>query len=406
MKVLFITDNFPPERNASATRVYERAIYWKQWGHSVTVITCAPNFPEGRVFEGYKNRWYFTEVIDGIKVVRVKTFIAANKGFVSRILDFLSFMVMAFVVGLFQPRPNVLVSTSPQFFAAVGAWALAKIRRIPYVFELSDLWPASIKAVGAMQESFAIRMVEKLELFLYRQSKKVIALTASFKEDLISRGIDANKIVVIRNGVDISRYQPKEKNSQLMNEYGLVGKFIVSYVGTHGMAHALENVVNTANLFKDNSEICFMFVGAGAERDKLINKTKELGLKNILFIPSQPKEVISDYWSLSDVSLIHLKNDPVFSGVIPSKMFECMSMGIPMIFCGPSGEGSEIILGENAGVFAEPESPTALAEVIENLSKDKHKLEQLAASSLQAAPKYSREEQARSFIEVLSSAAQ
>ena len=161
MHILFLTENFPPEHNAPATHVYERACYWTRWGHRVTVVTSAPNFPEGRVHPGYRNRWYQTEEIEGIRVVRVKTFIAPNEGVVLRTLDFLSFMVAAFAAGLIQARPDVVVATSPQFFTAVAGWALSAVRGLPFIFELRDLWPDSIIAVGAMRESAAIRAMRR-----------------------------------------------------------------------------------------------------------------------------------------------------------------------------------------------------------------------------------------------------
>ena len=246
MRILFLTENFPPETNAAATRVFERACYWAEWGHEVTVLTCAPNFPDGQVYEGYKNRWRQVEEMQGIRVVRVKTFIAANRGTVKRMLDFLSFMVTAFAAGLFERRPDVIAATSPQFFAAVGGWALGFVRRVPFVFELGDLWPASIVAVGAMRPSLGLRMMEKLELFLYRRSAAVAALTHAFKRNLVARGIDAEKISVVINGVDTWRYGPRQRDPELANETGLADKFVVGYVGTHGMAHALVNVLDAA----------------------------------------------------------------------------------------------------------------------------------------------------------------
>src|SRR3990167_4887453 len=183
MKILFLTENFPPETNAAATRVFERACYWARWGNDVTIITCAPNFPQGKLYPNYKNSWHQTEVISGIRVVRVKTFIAPNKGTILRTLDFFSFLVTGIGAGLFQNKPDLIVATSPQFFAAVAGWMLGLIRRVPFVFELGDLWPASIAAVGAMREKFLLRMMEKLELYLYRKSAAIVALTNAFKDD-------------------------------------------------------------------------------------------------------------------------------------------------------------------------------------------------------------------------------
>ena len=208
MHILFLSDNFPPERNAPASRVYEHACYWVRWGHRVTVLTCAPNFPEGKVYAGYSNRWYQVEEVDGIRVVRVKTFIAKNEGVLLRIGDYLSFMVTGFLAGLLQTRPDVVVATSPQFFTVVAGWAVAALRRRPFVFELRDLWPASIHAVGALQASTALRLLERLELFFYRRAAKVVALTEAFKHDLVSRGIPAEHVEVVLNGFDFARYTP------------------------------------------------------------------------------------------------------------------------------------------------------------------------------------------------------
>ena len=266
MKILFLTENFPPETNAAATRVFERALYWVKAGHQVTVITCAPNFPQGALFEGYQNHWHQCEDMSGIQVVRVKTYISANRGVVRRSLDFLSFGLMGFIAGLFQPRPDIVAATSPQFFAAVAGWAIGACRRLPFIFELGDLWPASIAAVGAMKKGILLRLVEKFELFLYRRSVRVAALTHAFKKNLISRGINENKIDVVLNGVDLPRYAPQARDQLLAEEWHLRDKFVIGYVGTHGMAHGLSNVLDAAEKLKDNDHIRFLLAGAGAER--------------------------------------------------------------------------------------------------------------------------------------------
>ncbi|MBV9521891.1 MAG: glycosyltransferase family 4 protein, partial [Alphaproteobacteria bacterium] len=209
MHILFLTENFPPETNAAATRVHERAVYWVRWGHRVTVITSAPNFPQGRLFPGYKNHWHRRARIDGIDVVRVKTFIARNEGVGLRALDFLSFMASGYLAGLIEHRPDVVIATSPQFLTAVAGWLLGATRRIPFVFELGDLWPRSILAVGALRSRAAIAALEWIELFLYRRARAIIALTQAYKDDLVGRGILADKIRVIRNGADLPRYGPR-----------------------------------------------------------------------------------------------------------------------------------------------------------------------------------------------------
>ena len=182
MHILFLTDNFPPEGNAPATRTFEHTREWVKQGHKVTVITCAPNFPEGKVFDGYQNKWLSKERIEGIDVWRVKTYITANEGFLKRTLDFVSFMLSSFLFGLFSKKVDVVVGTSPQFFTVISAWALAKLKRVPFIFELRDIWPASITAVGAMKKSKMISLLEKIEMFLYRQADSIISVTHSFKK--------------------------------------------------------------------------------------------------------------------------------------------------------------------------------------------------------------------------------
>lgn len=401
MRILFFSDNYPPETNAAATRVHERAVYWVKWGHDVTVITCAPNFPHGRLFDGYKNKWHQEETIDGVRVVRVKTYIAANRGILRRTIDFLSFMVTGFWAGLRVERPDVIVSTSPQFFAAVAAWALCKVRQLPYVFELGDLWPASISAVGAMKPNIGLRLIEWLELRMYRDARAVIALTQAFKDNLVKRGIPENKIHVVINGVDLWRYGPRDRNASLISQLGISEKFVIGYVGTHGMAHALKNVLEAAKQLKNERRIQFLFVGAGAERDMLIAYAKENNLDNVTFLPSQPKEQMPNIWSICDVALVHLKNTPAFSEVIPSKIFESMGMGLPILMAAPEGEATQIISANNVGVCVPPENPGALANAAKVLASDFKQTQNYASNSYKTAPTYSREVQAEAVIKVL-----
>ena len=389
MHILFMTDNFPPEGNAPASRTYEHAVYWVSSGHKVTVITGAPNFPEGKLFKGYKNRWYCVEDMDGIRVVRVKTYITANEGFAKRTLDYMSFMVSSYIAGLFQKRPDVIVATSPQFFTVCSAWMLSVFRRRPFVFELRDLWPASIKAVGAMKDSRLIRALERLEMFLYQKAAAIVSVTNAFKTELVERGIDGSKIAVVINGVELSRYSPCEEDAALQREFDLEDKFVVGYIGTHGMAHALHRILEAADLLRDREEIVFLLVGGGAERETLLKRAEEMGLKNVRFAPRQPKEKMPAIWSLCDVSLIHLKNDPLFKSVIPSKIFESMGMGLPIILSLPAGESSRIIEGTGAGVVIPPEQPEKLALTVVELFEDRVKLEKLAKASAEAAAQHS-----------------
>lgn len=404
MRILFLSDNFPPESNAPATRLYEHAVHWVRAGHHVTVLTCAPNFPEGKVFPEYRNRWYFVEEMDGIRVVRVKTYITANEGFLKRTLDYMSFMVAAFIVGLFQKRPDVIVATSPQLFAALGAWMLAAVRRRPFIFELRDLWPASIVAVGALQDIRIVFWLEKLELFLYRQATSVVSVTSAFKADLTERGISEGKIAVVINGVDLDRYAPRPRDQDLALEYELHQKFVVGYIGTHGMAHALHRVLEAAELLRDWEDIVFLFVGGGATRAELLVQTTRMGLKNVRLIPRQPKELMPRVWSVCDVALIHLKNDSLFKAVLPSKIFEAMAMGLPILLVLPDGEAAAMIRETGAGIIVPPGKPELLATAVTELYNQPRRLDALRHASSEAAPNFSRKRQAEKMLAVFQAA--
>jgi colanic acid biosynthesis glycosyl transferase WcaI len=404
VRILFLTENFPPETNASATRVFERACYWVKWGHDVTVITCAPNFPEGRLYPGYRNRWRQVETIAGIRVVRVKTYIAANEGVLRRTLDFLTFMVSGFGAGLVERRPDVVMATSPQFFAAVAGWALGAVRRRPFIFELGDLWPASILAVGAIKSGFIIRQLERLELFLYRRAAVVVALTHAFKRDLMRRGIPEDHVAVVINGVDLPRYAPRPTDDALRAQWGLTGKFVVGYLGTLGMAHGLRNVLDAAEIMRSRDDVRFLLVGAGAEKAALQSEAVQRGLSNVVFVPPQPKDLMPRVWSVCDVGLVHLKNSPAFAEVIPSKMFEAMAMGKPILLVAPDGEATRIIEADGAGLCVAAEDPQALANAAVRLCDDAGLSARLAQNSLGAAPTHSRETQAHDVLTAIDAA--
>jgi colanic acid biosynthesis glycosyl transferase WcaI len=400
MHILFLTDNFPPEGNAPATRTFEHACEWVNKGHKVTVITCVPNFPEGKVFEGYKNKWLSKEKIDDINVWRVKTYITANEGFIKRTIDFISFMLSSLVFGLFTRKVDVVIGTSPQFFTVISAWALAKFKRIPFVFELRDIWPASITAVGAMKGSWVIKVLEKLELFLYHQADLITSVTHSFKLELQNRGVSADKIKVVLNGADLSKYKPlSEKDKAFAEEFQLQGKFVAGYVGTHGLAHALDSIIEAAELLKAEDDIKIMFAGGGADKARLEKLVEGRDLSNVVMLPKQPKENMQKIWSLCDVSLVALKDTPLFSTVIPSKIFESMAMSLPIIISVPEGESTQIIRTQKAGLVIPPENPNSLFEAILNIKKDKNLYRDLADNSRLAASKFNRKTLA---IEMLS----
>ncbi len=391
MHILFITDNFPPESNAPAIRTFEHTREWVKNGHIVTVITCSPNFPDGKLFEGYKNKWIHKEIIDDINIWRVKTYMTSNEGFFKRSIDYISFMFSSILFGVFTKKVDVVIGTSPQFFTIISAWFLAKLKRVPFIFELRDIWPASITAVGAMKSSWIITTLEKIELFMYRQSKLIISVTNSFKKELYKRGIDQNKIKVIHNGVDLDKYKPSQKKDYyFIKKFNLKDKFVVGYIGTHGLAHSLDNIIDAAEKIQRNDNIRFVFAGGGADRKRLEKVVQERNLTNVVMIPRQPREKMPNLWSICDVSLVHLKDTPLFRTVIPSKIFESMGAGLPILISVPKGEATEIIEKTNSGIILPPEDSKALFKAILLIQKNNDLYNKLSINSAKASKFYNR----------------
>lgn len=370
MKILFLTDTFMPEATAPAIRTFEHAKEWqKQKDVKVTIITCVPNYPAGKVFDGYKNKFYQKEIIDGIEVIRVWSYMAPNSGFLKRILDFISFAIMAFFVGLFQ-KFDIVIATSPQFFTTWAGFALSKIKRKPWIFEVRDLWPESIKAVGAMKNNLAIKFLEKIELGLYKSSDKIVVVSDAFKDNLIFRGINGDKIDVVTNGSNLDLFKPQEKNEKLLNDLKLQNKLVVGYIGTHGMAHGLDFIIKALKNIQDD-RVHFLFVGDGAVKSDIVKLAEVLRLTNITFLNPVNKIEVPKYLSLCDISLVPLKNNETFNSVIPSKIFESSAMQIPILL-GVCGQARLIIEKYNAGIYFEPENQDDFLLKLNLLISDKN----------------------------------
>lgn len=402
MHILFLTDNFPPEVNAPATRTHEHAREWVKAGHKVTVITCTPNFPKGRVFDGYKNRLWQREHIDGIDVVRVWSFIATNEGFFLRTLDYVSYMAAAIVAAPFVARVDVVIATSPQFFTAVAGYLISQLKRAPFVFELRDLWPESIRAVGAMRSERLLSALERVELFLYHRASAIVSVTHAFRANIVSRGVDPEKVYVVTNGADMSRFKPTPRNEQLASSLGLDDCFVAGYVGTHGLAHALGTLLDAADLLRRNahSRIRILLLGDGAEKEALKSRARNMGLDNVVFVDTVPKDEVARYWSLLDASIIHLRDTALFETVIPSKLFEAMAMGIPVLH-GVRGESARIVEESRAGLLFEPENPSDLCDRLMALSGDEVLRSKLAGNGLVAAQCYDRSTLAAEMLDVI-----
>lgn len=374
MRILFFSHYFPPEVNAPATRTYEHCARWVKAGHEVTVVTCVPNCPDGEVYRGYCNRLRpQVEMIDGIRVIRVWTYLAANTGAVRRTLAYLSYLTSSVAASSRLKRPDVVVATSPQFFCGwAGAW-VARLWRAPFVLEIRDIWPESIAAVDAIRSRPLLRFLEFLEKRLYQAADHLVTVGDGYKARILARADVSDRISVVTNGVDLRRFVPRAADPTFLDEYGLIAKFVCSYVGTVGMAHALEVVVDAARILKERGrdDIRFCVVGDGANRDGLCKAAARIGVaSSVIFTGRQPSHRMPAILASSDACLIHLRDCELFESVIPSKIFEAMAMERPIVI-GVRGTAGDIVRRAEAGLEFEPGCADQLAACVIRLADDR-----------------------------------
>ncbi len=369
MKILLICHYFPPEIGAPQARLSEMARVWAEEGHEVQVLTGFPNHPTGVIHDGYQGLHRTSEEHDGYKIERTWVYATPNEGIVKKTLGHLSFMISALALGWRRvSRPNLVVVSSPTFFSIFTAWCMAKRFRVPLVVEVRDLWPGIFIELGVLQNRALIWVLEKLELMAYRAASLVVVVTDGFKKDLINRGIPADKVVVITNGVDLDRFTPGPQNPAIRSTLGAKdNEVLVTYLGAHGISHGLISVVETAGLLKDHN-VRFAFIGEGAAKQELLDQVNDRGLTNVRFHPGVPRDEVVDFLRSSDILLVPLRDIPLFRTFIPSKMFEYLAAGVPVIGS-LEGESADILRRAGASVVP-PENPNALAEAIGSLTRD------------------------------------
>lgn len=403
MKIVVISHYFPPEIGAPSARLYEMARHWVELGNEVHVVTCFPNHPTGLIPEEHKGLKYKYEKMDGIHVHRNYVYATPNKGFIKKTLGHISFMFSSVLISMRKiKKPDVIITSSPTFFSIFSGYWYSLRKKATFVLEIRDLWPAAMIELGVMKKGLITNILEKMELFFYRKSKKLIMVTKSFKENVINRGIDGNKVHVITNGVNQELFYPKEKSKTLIDKYDLTDKFVISYVGAHGISQNLSTILEVAGNLEKEQDIQFLFIGEGAEKEKLKNTASERGISNVTFIDSQPKEMIPEFYNISDISLIPLKNIELFKSFIPSKMFEIMACGVPIV-ASLEGEAADILNKSKAAEVVKPDNSEEILQSILKIKNDKVLLEMLKGNGPAFVERnYSRRTLAERYLEIIS----
>ena len=395
MHILLISDNFYPETNAPASRGYEHCKIWVTQGNKVTVITSFPNYPKGKIFSGYKNKLRQKETIDGINIIRVWTYMAPNAGVWKRMLDHMSFMISSFVNGIFLKNIDIIVGTSPHLFTPLSAMFLAKIKQKFFMLELRDLWPDSMLAVGINNHRNLYKIAKFLEKKLYLTADKIIPVTYSFKKYLINLGIPNNKIRVVMNGVDTDFFNFKK--SKYIKRSSKI--FKISYIGTIGLAHSIQTIIEAAKIFNNRHselKILFQIIGDGAEKEKILKEAQ--GNSNVKVLSTITKDQVKEYLDRTDAGVIHLRKNNLYKTVVPSKMFEYMAMGVPILH-GVSGESLQIINKYNLGLHFQSESPEDLCSAILELYNNKSLYNKISENCVKASKIFNRKILALKMLE-------
>lgn len=382
MRVLYVSHYFPPEIGAPAVRVSQLSKHWRRAGVDIRVLTGFPCHPEGVVPLEYRaplRRLAMTEDYDGVPVNRTWIYPAANRGRWRRSANYLSFGISAAIRGsLLDFRPDIVIGTSPQPLCAAAAARIADRYDAKFIFEVRDLWPESLAAVGVdSKNSPFYQLLDGVAGWLYNRADRVVIVAESFREELVARGVDDEKIQLVPNGVDLAPFADDHRVPADVSQ--LSDKFVISYIGTHGLAHALDTLLEAAHLLRAEPAVHFLFVGGGAAREPLEREAARQGLGNVTFLGPRPWETSPAYLAASDACVVHLARKPLFERVLPSKIFEIMAAGKPILL-GVRGEAKRLVDKAQAGLAFEPESAQGLAAVVLELHRDRDLGNRLGAS--------------------------
>ena len=369
MRILYLSQYFPPEAGATQTRAYEMASNWVRLGHHVTMLTEFPNHPAGIIPPEYRGKIYERDTLDGIEVIRVWVKASPVKNFRSRMAFYLTFMFNAALAGVLLARGkyDLIYATSPPLFVGGAALAIRSLRRIPLVFEVRDLWPESAVALGELSNPRAISLAARLEEACYKRARAVVVVTRGIQSRLHERGLPAGKVHLIPNGANVSmfRYRPQGR-VRIRGKLGLENKFVAIYAGIHGVAQGLETLIEAARLLQNQPEIHFLLIGDGPQKSAIANLARQYDLPNITLLPAQPRGRIPDYLSAADAALVPLRNVELFKGALPSKIFDAWACERPVLLS-VDGEARQIVKTVGGGIFIPPEDPEATAQAILSL---------------------------------------
>ena len=406
MKLLILTQYFPPEVGAPQNRLFELAVRLQKLGVDITVLTAMPNYPQMEIYKGYEGINYVYEEIEGLKVHRSSIYVSKSKSIINRLRNYFSFVISSATIGKSKlGNFDFLLCESPPLFLGYSAMRLAKQKKAKLIFNVSDLWPESAEKLGVVNNKLLLKLAYNLEEKLYKRACLVTGQTQGICHNINERFSEV-KTFWLPNGVDLSYYNPslieagdwREKNKFSKND------IILLYAGIIGIAQGLEVILNAAKNFKDKPNVKFVFIGSGPEKEKLLQLKKEQQLSNVTFLEAISKKEMPAVLKSSNAAIIPLRKLDLFLGAIPSKIFENLAMEVPIVL-GVNGEARQLFIDKgNAGFYFEPENAEELTKVIEKLIEDKEAAKQLGRNGRHFVNEFfNRENIAQHFFEQLKS---
>jgi len=373
MRIFYLTQHFPPEAQAASFRAYETAVKLADQGFEVFIITGFPSVSEQRNTAKYRRKLLVREACANVKVIRVFTPLDTKKGFGVRLGNYLSYMVLTIIVGVFLPRPAVVYASSPPFFVSMAGLCLAKLKRAAFMVEIRDLWLDFAILLEQLTNKTLIGLMRRIEKVIYNSAKKIVVVTKGYQNVLLERGVGACKVEVIYSGVDFDHLYFSHKGPMIREKYNLTDKFIVGYAGNVGLAQGLEVLIEAATTLKANQDVVFLIVGNGAEQERLMSMAEARNLKNIIFVNQLPREQAVDHIDSFDCCLVTLLNHPLFHITLPSKLLEYMALGKPVLL-GLNGEAKNILEDSGGGITFDIDKPVSLVQAIMFLKNNPQKL--------------------------------
>ncbi len=400
MRILYISQYFPPEVGATQNRAYEMATHLVRMGHQVTMLTEVPNHPKGIIHAGYRRKLVVRETLAGVEVVRVWVVATPRKTFLTRLGFYVSFAVLATAVGVcLRRRYDVVFATSPPLFVGAAGLAISRLRRIRFVFEVRDVWPLSAVELGEIRSQTYARLAEKLEIALYRHAQAIPVVTRGILATLRRRGVSEEKLVLIPNGTNTELFY--DRGPQARTTFGWGDEFVAMYAGILGIAQGMEVLCEAARLLKHRKDIRFVFVGEGPVKEQVRQLAAEWELDNLLLLDEVPRERAPLLISAADVCIVPLKKKPLFAGALPSKMFDAWACSRPILLA-VDGEARRVLEEAKGGLYVPPEDAQALAAGICRLAANRRLARSLGANGRRYVERhYSRQAQAQRLAQLL-----